>query len=398
MTHQPTMLNERIHELDSIRGVALLGILLMNIMSFAGAYLDIAVTFSLPEMFQGNANQLTLFLVNTFVTTNFYTLFSILFGLGFFIFLKRAKDKTNQPNLLFSRRMVGLLIIGLIHAILIWYGDILVAYALIGFVLILFFKVPPAWNLGIAIAISVVTTGIMLILHTIMYYMRGHENLFFNPKYIQPTGIEEVATNGNYIDMILFNAEYTLDMFVGLVFMLPLILMMFLIGLYIGQKEYHKKIGEIRPLLYKISIITLVLGLPIKALTAYIQSYRADDIGFSVLAGISSTIGGPLMATFYLSTLALLFNSFKGLNKIFAPVGRMALTNYIIQSVVMLILFYGFGFFGKIDMMYLPFIAVLFFALQVIYSHWFMKRYPFGPLEYVWRRFTYKSKISIRHN
>lgn len=394
MTHQPTMLNERVHELDSIRGVAIFGILLMNIMSFAGPFLDIASLFSLPEMFQGKANQLTLLLINTFVTANFYTLFSILFGLGFYIFLDRAKDKTSAPNRLFSRRMTGLLIIGLLHAIFIWYGDILVSYALIGFLLMLFVKVPPKWNLGIAITISVLMTGFIVLLYWVMY--KTQDLLMFSETYLEPSGIMEVATNGNYLDILKFNSEYTLIALVGLFFMLPLVLMMFLIGLYIGQKGYYKRIGEIRPFLVKVALVSLILGLPIKLFTAYIQSYRVDDMALMTLVSISNTIGGPLMAIFYLSAFALLFNSFKRLNKFFAPVGRMALTNYVMQSVVMVTLFYGFNLFGKIDMIYLPLIAIIFFIVQVIFSRWYMKRYRFGPLEYLWRRFTYKTKISIK--
>ena len=208
MTHHPTMLNERVHELDSIRGVAIFGILLMNIMSFAGPFLDIASLFSLPEMFQGKANQFTLFLINTFVTANFYTLFSILFGLGFYIFLDRAKDKTSAPNRLFSRRMTGLLIIGLLHAIFIWYGDILVSYALIGFLLMLFVKVPPKWNLGIAITISFLMTGVIVFLSWVMY--KTQDLLMFTEEYLEPSGIMEVAINGNYLDILRFNTEYTL--------------------------------------------------------------------------------------------------------------------------------------------------------------------------------------------
>ncbi len=396
MTHQPTMLNERVHELDSIRGVAIFGILLMNIMSFAGPFLDISSLFSLPEMFQGKANQFTLFLINTFVTANFYTLFSILFGLGFYIFLDRAKDKTSAPNRLFSRRMTGLLIIGLLHAIFIWYGDILVSYALIGFLLMLFVKVPPKWNLGIAITISFLMTGVIVFLYWVMY--KTQDLVMSTEEYLEPSGIMEVATNGNYLDILRFNTEYTLIVLVGLFFMLPLVLMMFLIGLYIGQKGYHKRIGEIRPFLVKVAIVSLILGLPIKLFTAYIQSYRVDDMALMTLVSISNTIGGPLMAIFYLSAFALLFNSFKSLNQFFAPVGRMALTNYIMQSVVMVTLFYGFNLFGKIDMVYLPLIATIFFIVQVIFSRWYMKRYRFGPLEYLWRRFTYKTKMSIKRS
>lgn len=396
MTHHPTMLNERVHELDSIRGVAIFGILLMNIMSFAGPFLDIASLFSLPEMFQGKANQFTLFLINTFVTANFYTLFSILFGLGFYIFLDRAKDKTSAPNRLFSRRMTGLLIIGLLHAIFIWYGDILVSYALIGFLLMLFVKVPPKWNLGIAITISFLMTGVIVFLSWVMY--KTQDLLMFTEEYLEPSGIMEVAINGNYLDILRFNTEYTLIVLVGLFFMLPLVLMMFLIGLYIGQKGYHKRIGEIRPFLFKVALFSLILGLPIKLFTAYIQSYRVDDMALMTLVSLSNTIGGPLMAIFFLSAFALLFNSFKSLNKFFAPVGRMALTNYVMQSVVMVTLFYGFNLFGKIDMVYLPLIAIIFFIVQVIFSHWYMKRYRFGPLEYLWRRFTYKTKMSIKRS
>lgn len=393
MKPEPTLMNNRIYEIDSIRGVALLGILFMNIMNFAGEYIEITSTFQLPDMFKGPMNQFTLFLVDVFVTTNFYTLFSILFGLGFYIFFTRAKDKTIYPYRLYYRRMFGLLIIGLVHAIFIWYGDILVTYALVGCVLALFIKFPPRVNITIAVIISVVMTVLFFLLYLITLFVVKSMPI---DEFMVPIGIKDMIDSGSYLKMISFNFNYLMLMLLNIMFLFPMILMMFLIGLYIGQKEYHKNIKNIRPFLKKVALITLSLGLPIKIFTAYIESYRYNDIPLMSLSEISGTIGGPLMAVGYLAVLALLFDKYKKLNNAFSAVGRMALTNYIMQSVVMISIFYGLRLFGKIDMMYLPIIVVVFFIIQIMLSKWWMSRYKFGPLEYMWRVFTYNQKMSIK--
>src|SRR5699024_6010541 len=138
--HLPTSQQSRINEIDAIRAIALFGILMMNIMSFAGSYIDISEDTSI---YSGVWNERALWFINSFVTSSFFTMFSFLFGLSFYLFISRAEKKVDNPNKLFVRRLVVLLIIGVLHGVFIWYGDILTLYAITGFWLILFVRVKP---------------------------------------------------------------------------------------------------------------------------------------------------------------------------------------------------------------------------------------------------------------
>src|SRR5699024_11001569 len=115
--NQPIQFKERIHEIDGIRGFALLGILMMNIMAFAGPDMEDSLSSERSEIYTGFWNELSIFFINVFFTTNFFTMFSFLFGLGFYIFLSRAEAKGRKLIPLFYRRMFVLLIFGLLHGI-----------------------------------------------------------------------------------------------------------------------------------------------------------------------------------------------------------------------------------------------------------------------------------------
>ena len=137
----PVQAQERIEVLDVIRGFALLGILIANMAFFNSPFVYFEVLGK--SMWTGFLDTTTSSFINLFVQGKFYSMFSFLFGLGFVIFFERAKAKTTKPILLFYRRLFILLLIGLVHAFFIWHGDILVTYALIGFLLPLFFNRKP---------------------------------------------------------------------------------------------------------------------------------------------------------------------------------------------------------------------------------------------------------------
>src|SRR5699024_3750675 len=121
--NQPIQIKERVHEIDGIRGFDLLGILMMSIMDFAGTDIEDDLSSKRSEIYTGFWNELSLFFINVIFTTNFFTMFSFLFGLGFYIFLSRAEAKGRKLVPLFYRRMFVLLIFGLLHGIFLWYGD-----------------------------------------------------------------------------------------------------------------------------------------------------------------------------------------------------------------------------------------------------------------------------------
>ena len=396
--NNPIEFNKRIFEIDGIRGFALLGILMMNIMSFAGPDLDDSFSGTRSEIYTGFWNELSLFFINIFITTNFYTMFSFLFGLGFFIFLSRAQKKNQSTSALFLRRLGLLLVFGLLHGILLWYGDILWTYAVTGLFLLIAYKFKPRTNLIIA-AVLLIITSIMVILASAAVYMMNavsagsgleSEGFYFS------LNMTETILNGTYRDIINMNATVLGMSVAGAVFVVPNVLAMFLIGLYAGQKGYFTNLRQHTNLLRKTAVIGIGIGLPVKIFTGYLTTYRSHDDVYVQLSQLSSTIGGPLMSLGYVAAFALLLLKLPKLVSLLQPVGQMALTNYIGQTVIMLGIFYIGGLFNSIEAIWFVPIALGVFIVQLLLSHLWMKYFSYGPLEWIWRNFTYLKMMPFR--
>lgn len=396
--NNPIEFNKRIFEIDGIRGFALLGILMMNIMSFAGPDIDDSFSGTRSEIYTGFWNELSLFFINTFVTANFYTMFSFLFGLGFYIFLSRAEKKKQSTSALFLRRIGLLLIFGLLHGILLWYGDILWTYAITGLFLLLFYKFKPKVNLIIAVGLLVLTTIIVLLgsIGTYMMNMAASNYSMQSEGFMFSLNMTETILNGTYLDVVSMNAIILGLSAAGAIFVIPNVLAMFLLGLYAGQKGYFNNLRKSLGLLKKVAVIGIGIGLPVKIFTGYLTTYQSHDDVFVQLAQLSSTIGGPLMSLGYIAALALILLKLPKLVSLLQPVGQMALTNYIGQTVIMLVIFYVFGLFNSVNAVWFIPIALGVFILQLLLSHFWMKYFSYGPLEWLWRSFTYFKKMPLR--
>lgn len=390
--YQPTSFSERIHEIDGIRGFALLGILMMNIMSFATPMMQDGMEQQTTERFTGQYNEWSIFFINTFVTTNFYTMFSFLFGLGFYIFLSRAENKVQSTNILFLRRMGMLLIFGILHGVLLWYGDILWTYAVTGVLLLFFYKLSPKINLIIGVGILGIFTVFLLLMSLLLFGV----NVPVEGAFSLPFDMTETIIDGSYSDLILINSTFLGISLMNIIFLVPSVLAVFLIGLYAGQKGIFNNIDAHESLINKVAAVGLGIGLPIKILTGYAVTYQSLDTAWAMLSMLSSTIGGPLMSLGYIALFLIIAGKVPAMVKILQPVGQMALTNYIMQTVIMMIIFYGFNLFNRVDAVYFIPIVLAVFAVQIIYSHLWMKVFKFGPLEWIWRTVTYLKILPIK--
>ncbi|MCG1009357.1 DUF418 domain-containing protein [Salinicoccus sp. ID82-1] len=391
--YTPVQSPERVFELDAVRGFALFGILMMNIMSFAGPQVEGQLTMQTSDIYTGS-NAIVIFLINVLVTSNFYTMFSFLFGLGFYIFLSRAEKKPGSTYLLFTRRMVVLLCFGIAHAVFIWYGDILTVYAITGLLLMFFYRFKPAVNLIVAIILLLLGTVFVLLLTLLMYSVR---NMDMGEFIVPGNGFGMMsAAEGSYMDIVNLNISVLSMMITSNVVMVPFVLAMFLIGLYVGQKGYFERLASIGGLLWKVALVGIIAGLPIKFLTGYAMTYGMEDPMWSIASMLAYTIGGPLMSLGYVALLLLIMRRFRGLTGLLQPVGQMALTNYIGQSIVMITLFFGFDLFNTIDAVWFPAIVLGTFIVQIVLSHLWMKQFRFGPLEWIWRTLTYGIILGIK--
>jgi uncharacterized protein len=240
---------ERMDVLDAVRGVAVLGILFVNIESLSGwGFVSPEERASLPLAAWDDE---MMFLVGVLVEAKFYALFSLLFGVGYAVFVNRAQMRGAEAGRLFKRRLVGLLLIGLIHTLLIWFGDILVTYAILGFGLLPFLRKDDRTLLGWA--------AILFLLPAVLYMAAAAVALIIPPGQAPAPGgplppvlasAVDAFARGNYIQVVEGNAVFTVANLlrrVGLMFF-PRVFAMFLVGFYVGRRGLLTHVSEHRRL------------------------------------------------------------------------------------------------------------------------------------------------------
>jgi uncharacterized protein len=394
----PVATGERMTVLDAVRGVAVLGILVINVVALSGyAFTPPASHTQLP-LAAGDAA--TWFALAFLVEAKFYSLFSFLFGVGFAVFVQRAAARGADPRRLFKRRLVGLAIIGLVHTLLIWYGDILLTYALIGFALVPFLRRDDRsvlrWATGLLVA--------PIVLYGLMFAVAGQPpppatsaEAALPP--VMMAAVEKF-THGNYIQVVQGNIVFTIANAVRrlLLMFFPRVLGMFLLGFYAGRRNMFADLRSHDRLFRKVAGAGCAVGLPLSLFGALWGEYSVGPPNINGLVEtVVKSIGVPALALGYAAGLCLLFQRLPRLMVTLAPAGRMALTNYLMHSVAALIIFYSFGFglFGRVSLTVGVAGALAFFALQIIISRWWLARAQFGPAEWLWRVFTYRRRFAL---
>ena len=396
----PITQSERIDVVDVLRGLAVGGILIGNMQWFSG-YGMMPPTLAATAPI---ADQITNFFVHFFIEGKFYSIFSLLFGFGFALQIARAEERGDLKASVFKRRLFWLLVIGLLHAYLLWAGDILSIYALMGFILILFRRKSDASLLKWAFWLMVVPILTYTLLVVLFKEYVPPDSVAAMESGIAdrwPNSVAQV-TQGNFLTIMTgYNLEYIVGRYAGLIIgmRLPKILAMFLLGLYAYRRRLFHDLDATRPLIRRIFIYSFVLGLIGNVIFAY---FAGNESPFPpTFAGIVGVIGYafgvPALAIAIAALVALMWPSWKRVLSIFASVGRMALTNYIMQTVICVTIFYGygFGFFGRFGALYSTLIALAIFAFQVVASSLWLRSFKYGPLEWIWRQLTYKKRISL---
>ncbi len=418
-------LSDRIQSLDIMRGVVLLGILLMNIngMGLAGAYENPTVS--------GGATEWDL---KTWVTTNMLfegtmrALFSLLFGVGMFILLDRLEKKgagINAANIYF-RRLTWLLVFGLIHCyLLLWDGEILYNYALMGFLVYSFRNMAPKklilisvflFSMGALWNYSDYRNDVKLVEQASIaqkYKAEGKELTKdlkeASEKWVKkeaeksPEAIEEYNTNmrKGYFAVVAFLAPINLHYNEHFPYRYDLwdVLSMMLLGIAL----YKLKILAAEKS-YRFYGLMALAGYGIGLLVNYYETNLIIDSGFSFL-GFSKSyltydLGRVPVAMGHIA-LIMLFCKLPILNwlkKSLAAVGKMALTNYVMHSVFAMFMFTGagFGLFGKLQRHELLYVVFSIWIVQLILSPIWLKYFQFGPLEWIWRNLSYQKKHPFR--
>lgn len=407
----PVTGTERIQALDAIRGFALLGVLLMNIEGMVGPLMA-SMTGVDPAL--SGADRWVDTAIYLLVQGKFFPLFSMLFGMGFAIMLARAQAAGRPFVAVYLRRVLALLAIGLAHVMLVWSGDILVTYALMGLVMLLFFRGTPQsrlpkWGIALMMVPALFTLSLGL-LGSAIQAMPGEASLEFNKAMVQQA--QEMAMqveaqrqaygSGTYAEATAQRIDDFLSMIGFIIIYGAFVLGLFLVGAWFARSGAIARPQEFARLFNRLRWVALPVGLAMVLASYWLEptmDFGRLDIRASS-AQVLQMFGGAVMALSYLAWVVKALHSpaTARLFGLLGPAGRMALTNYLMQSVVATLVFYGYGlgYFEQLPRAWQPVFVFGFFALQVALSHWWMARFRFGPAEWAWRAATYLTLPAMR--
>ena len=400
----PVSSRERIEILDVLRGLAVCGILIGNVQWFSGyGFMPPALEAQTPVY-----DQVTHFLVHFFVEGKFYSIFSFLFGFGFALQIARAEERGDSHASLFKRRLFWLLIIGLLHAYLLWYGDILSVYALMGFILVLFRRKSNESLLKWTFVLTAVpiATYILLYIAFALLAPAGAASGFEAAQLDMWSSNLENVRHGSYWQILTgYNRQTIVGRYLGLIFQmrLPKILAMFLLGMYTYRRGIFQNLSEHQGLIRRVLIYGAVFGLIGNISMAWLAGNEAPfpPSLAGLLGVIGYAFGVPAMALWIIAFIATVWqrnDASRQVLKILAPVGRMALTNYLLQTIICVTIFYGYGFglFGRFGALRSTLIALAIFLFQIAFSTIWLKYFAYGPMEWIWRQLTYRRRLGLR--
>ncbi len=361
-------LNQRIIYLDVLRGFALCGILFVNMPSFLG---------DRSHAMMGEVDQWIRLFFDLFIQTKFYTLFSVLFGAGFYLFIQRLRQK-GLSKMIFARRLGILFLIGLVHLCL-WQGDILHTYALTGFILLLFTKAKPITKMLVAVVGQVYT---FLIYISIYQYANefGDESSIEENDFLQ-----SLVASRDIVGFI--HDEITVQLpqsFLNTGIIWPQILSLFLIGALLMER-FSARPPTNRFLWWTLGI-SLLLTVP-----SFVGIIRAHmDVPDGSFNLFYVWLSGRTLAITYACAVALLVRA--GRMRWFAGLGRMALTNYLMHTLVFTCFIFLSGQFETTPLWQGLLLVFLLLIMQGIVSNRYLQSHPQGPMEKLWRKGTYGKK------
>ncbi|MFC3885159.1 DUF418 domain-containing protein [Bacillus songklensis] len=392
MKSLPISTKERIVTIDIIRGFALLGIFLVNMPAYHSPDFLMQL-YGIHKEQKGIDYWVDLFL-QLFIQMKFYTIFSFLFGLGFYIFMSRAEQKGLATGRLFTRRIFALFLFGAAHLILLWFGDILHVYAITGLLLLFFYKRENktllAWAFSLLFVIHALMSIQFFIPASTLEEMKEASQQDHSGKL---TEYMQVYGNANYAEWVSYRFDTEIiPILMNLPVTMTMVLAMFLFGLYAGRMGFFQPDTPHLHFIKKTQMITFLLSVPLVIFLALLKLHIVDPgIYRQAAVQLFTSLSGMTLCFFYISSLTLLVRNERW-HKMLRPLGyagQMALTNYLSQTIICIILFVGFGFYGKISLAAGTLICLLIYVLQITFSYIWLKRYKFGPTEWLWRSFTY---------
>ncbi len=389
-TLQPVAPAARLLQLDVMRGLALLGVLLVNLDVFSGVLWARDAKLAVPLGWGGGIAEA---LVRVLLEGKAAALLGLLFGAGLVIQMESA-DRAGRGYTAFALRRVGALaLFGLAHSLLLWNVDILLDYALISLLVLPFLRLRPSrilWSIPLLLAVS------LLIALPFLPLLRGLEQ---DPAGFYRLGLQHYGA-GTWLEALRYRAWEFVHVLgpQRLTSRLPALLPFFILGVYFWKKgflsEPDQHLRTLRILFFACFGLGLLANfLPQPALHAAVAGIPQP---FRMLIKLTAFFARPALTVGYAAGILLLLRRGAGrrLLGLFAPLGRMALTQYLLQSVVCTWVFngYGLGLYGKVSVSAGLLGGLAFFALQVWSSRLWLRHVSMGPAEWAWRRLSYGAR------
>jgi len=390
----PVSAAERVEALDVLRGVALFGVFLMNFEGFAGANL-MATESQLLSLPTAGFDFALKSVLDWLVMDKANTIFAFLFGLGFYLQMTRLEARGADAHSLYRRRLTVLLIIGVLHMVFLWNWDILHLYALAGFFLLAFRRMSDR---------ALVIVGLLLAVFgrtavkTMLEFSAGTGDTDW---YSEAMALERQALSiaGDYWGLVRhFKDEMIGDYLLSgmLVGWLAYALGRFFIGAWVGRRGFVEHSVRFLPQWRRVRSVALPAGLVLEGAAVLLADV---DRGMvfplrELLAWAIHLVAVPVLAAGYVAAIVMgLQGRAARVLGWFAPAGRMALTNYLSQSLVFGFVLFGVGpgmsLAGKTGAMAVFGIVLVVYAVQVLFSRWWLGRFAYGPMEWLWRALTY---------
>ncbi|MEB7414397.1 DUF418 domain-containing protein [Mammaliicoccus sciuri] len=373
------MAKQRIFSIDALRGFSLLGILLMNILTFAYPYQIIN-----PFEFFQHQDGAWFKISSLFIIASFYPIFAFLFGYGLSIMYQNSLDKGLNYYPMITRRLLFLLLLGIIHGVFIFYGDILSTYALLGLIAIIFVRLKPQFTL-VALSIGI---GIFVLLYLLpMILLKDVTQIESFVGLQELERVNNILSSADYVSIIGFNLKYFGMNIANAILVGPFsILPIMLFGIYAHQINWFNKIKQHKNLYMVIGVVVLILGLAIKMIQIVLEGSVTSQL-------MSQMIGGPIVALSYIMFFVILCEdqTARKILTLLQSIGKLSLTTYIMQSVICIFIFYGvgFNFYGKLPVLNIYIIGIVIYFVQLIVSYLYLMKFKQGPLEKLWRKVTY---------
>ena len=404
----PTAPSERQPVLDVLRGAALLGILLINVQLMSGPDL-VEALFGIGDTRTSPLERVLGGLIGWLVAGKFIAAFSILFGIGAALIAERALVRAHSPRRLLARRSLLLMVAGLVHMVLLFPGDVLFLYGVTGLVLLAFLgvcgRVLGRWIVGllvlsvlVIVSLTVADTGAELDAAT------------YDVVTAALADADIAYSTRSYAGVIAWQSMQSLFIQASSLVTLPWTLALFLIGMHAQRRGLALDPAGNRAVLVRTARVALpaglVLNLPLLLTGPVAETAGSAGAGLVVLvgAGIATAVGAPVLAVGYLSALAVVVvdrGAARGLRRRLEALGRIALTGYLLQSMLAQVVFFGLGRYGRIAILGEPILGMLAFTLAVwivllAFAPWWTARFRFGPFEWLWRWGTYGARQALR--